>query len=198
MKTNSVSSSIISAVRESLSDQLADITKRPFDGASIHIVEKQFVETIGQAGSHGLSQLLYCNDESRKIVIVNGQKHYRKYATTGRYLTLLGEISLKRGIYQSNLAARSICPLELKLGFINDYVSFAAAEYICYSMASMTLSEFVKHCKKWSLMKPSEGTVKRVLEYVGHFLETRNFLEAIRSDETVVNEAVTLAWVFGM
>jgi hypothetical protein len=105
---NGVSSSIISAVRASLSDQLSAIAKRPFDGASIHIFEKQFVETIGQSGSRGLSQLLCCNDESRKIVIVNGQKHYRKYATTGRYLTLLGEISLKRGIYQSNMANRSI------------------------------------------------------------------------------------------
>jgi hypothetical protein len=193
MKTQRVSSSILSAVRASIADQLSAIAKRPFDGASIQIVEKRFIETIGQSGSRGLNQLFSCNDEQRKTVIVNGQKHYRKYSATGRYLTLLGEIALKRGIYQSNLATRSICPLELKLGFINDYVSFAAAEYICYSMASMTLSEFVKHCKKWTLMKPSEGTVKRVLEYVGHFLETRNFLDQIRCQETVPTEAVTLA-----
>jgi len=193
MKTLGVSSSILSAVRAGVADQLAGIAKRPFDGASIQLVEKQFIETIGKSGSHGLNQLFSCNDEHRKTVIVNGQKHYRKYFATGHYLTLLGEISLKRGIYQSNLATRSICPLELKLGFINDYVSFAAAEYICYSMASMTLSEFVKHCKKWTLMKPSEGTVKRVLEYVGHFLETSNFLDQIRSKETVPTKAVTLA-----
>ena len=193
MKTNGVASSIFTAVRAGVADQLAAIAKRPFDGASIHVVEKQFIETIGRSGLRGLSQLFCCNDESRKTVIVNGQKHYRKYAATGRYLTLLGEISLKRGIYQSNMATRSICPLELKLGFINDYVSFAAAEYICFNMASMTLSEFVKHCQKWTLMKPSEGTVKRVLEYVGHFLETYNFLDAIRCDETVPTAAVTLA-----
>ena len=193
MKTLGVSSSILSAVRACVAGQLAGIAKRPFDGASIQLVEKQFIETIGKSGSHGLNQLFSCNDEHRKTVIVNGQKHYRKYFATGRYLTLLGEISLKRGIYQSNLATRSICPLELKLGFINDYVSFAAAEYICYSMASMTLSEFVKHCKKWTLMKPSEGTVKRVLEYVGHFLETSNFLDQIRSKETVPTKTVTLA-----
>ena len=193
MKTNGVVSSILSVVRDDLADQLVDIAKRPFDGANIQIVEKQFIETIGQSGSYGLSQLFSLNDESRKTVIVDGQKHYRKYFATGRYLTLLGEISLKRGIYQSNLATRSICPLELKLGFINDYVSFAAAEYICYSMASMTLSEFVKHCQKWTLMQPSQGTVKRVLEYVGHFLETSNFLEVIRSKETIPTEAVTLA-----
>ncbi len=192
MKTKGVSSSILSAVRAGVADQLAGIAKRTFDGASIHIVEKRFIETIGRSGSRGLNQLFSCNDEHRKTVIVDGQKHYRKYFATGRYLTLLGEISLKRGIYQSNMATRSICPLELKLGFINDYVSFAATEYICYSMASMTLSEFVKHCKKWTLMKPSEGTVKRVLEYVGHFLETSNFLDVIRSKETVSTEAVTL------
>jgi hypothetical protein len=57
----------------------------------------------------------------------------------------------------------------------------------------MTLGEFVKHCKKWTLMKPSEGTVKRVLDYVGHFLETSNFLDMIRSEETLPEDAVTLA-----
>lgn len=193
MKTHGVSSSILSAVRSGIAKQLTGVAKWPFDGASIQIVEKQFIETFGQSASHGLKQLFSSNDETRKTIIFDGQKHYRKYFATGRYLTLIGEISLKRGIYQSNIATRSICPLELKLGFINDYVSFAAAEYICYSMASMTLSEFVKHCQKWTLMKPSEGTVKRVLEYVGQFLETSNFLDAIRSEETVPAEAVTLA-----
>ena len=91
MQTNGIVSSILSAVREDLTAQLVTITKRPFDGASIHIFEKQFMETIGQSGSRGLSQLFSLNDESRKTVIVDGQKHYRKYATTGRYLTLLGE-----------------------------------------------------------------------------------------------------------
>ena len=193
MKTKGVSSSILSAVRVGVAEQLTGVAKRPFDGSSIHIVEKQFIETIGQSGTLGLSKLFSCNDESRKTFVFNGQKHYRKYLAMGRYLTLLGEISLKRGVYQSNKAKRSICPLELKLRFINDYVSFAAAEYICYSMASMTLGEFVKHCKKWSLMKPSEGTVKRVLDYVGRFLETSNFLDMIRSEETLPEDAVTLA-----
>ena len=119
MNTNGVASSILSAVRDDLTDHLVVIAKLPFDGASIHIVEKRFMETIGQSGSLGLSRLFSLNDESRKTAIVDGQKHYRKYDATGRHLTLLGEISLKRGIYQSNIAASSICPLELKLGFIN-------------------------------------------------------------------------------
>lgn len=193
MKTKGVSSSIISAVRTGVVDQLAGIAKRPFDGSSIHVVEKEFIETIGQSGTCGLSKLFACNDESGSTIVHNGHKHYRKYLAMGRYLTLLGEISLKRGIYQSNKAQRSICPLELKLKFINDYVSFAAAEYICYSLASMTLGEFIKHCKKWTLMKPSEGTVRRVLDYVGRFLESSDFLDMIRSQETVTKEAVTLA-----
>ena len=79
METNGVASSIISAIRDDLAGQLVAIAKRPFDGASIHIVEKQFIETIGQSGSLGLSQLLCSNDESRRTFIVNGQKHYRKY-----------------------------------------------------------------------------------------------------------------------
>jgi hypothetical protein len=193
METRGVSSAIVSAVRDGVAEQIVGIAKRPFDGANIHIVEKQFIETIGQSGICGLSELFATNDESRKAIVHGGRKHYRKYLAMGRYLTLLGEIRVRRGIYQSNQENRSICPLELRLRFINDYVSFAAAEYICYSLASMTLGEFVKHCQKWALMKPSEGTVRRVLDYVGHFLEASGFLAMIRSGEIVPEEAVTLA-----
>ena len=42
-------------------------------------------------------------------------------------------------------------------------------------------------------MKPSEGTVRRVLDYVGHFLKASNFLNTVRSEDTVSEEAVTLA-----
>ena len=193
METKGVSSAIISAVRVGLVEQLSSIAKFPFDGARIQYVEKQFIETLGKSGASGLSELFSQNDERAKAITHGGQKHYRKFLALGRYLTLLGEISLERGIYQSNKANRSICPLEVKLKFINDYVSFAAAEYICYSLASMTLKEFVKHCEKWTLMKPSEGTAKRVLEYVGDFLETSEFLHAIQSKQTVSKQAVTLA-----
>jgi hypothetical protein len=192
MKTKGVSSAIISAVRVGVVEQLSYIAKHPFDGARIQYVEKQFIETLGKSGASGLSELFAQNDEHAKTIILNGQKHYRKFLTLGKYLTLLGEISLKRGIYQSNKANRSVCPLEAKLKFINDYVSFAAAEYICYSLASMTLGEFVKHCKKWTLMKPSEGTVKRVLKYVGDFLETSGFLHT-QSIQVVSKQAVSLA-----
>ena len=192
MKTNGVSSAVVSAVRAGIVEQLSSISKHPFDGARIQYVEKQFIETLGKSGASGLSELFSQNDERAKAITHNGQKHYRKFLSLGKYLTLLGEISLRRGIYQSNKANRSICPLEAKLKFINDYVSFAAAEYICYSLASMTLGEFVKHCKKWTLMKPSEGTVKRVLEYVGDFLETSRFLHT-PSNQTVPKQAVSLA-----
>ena len=193
METKGVSSAIISAVRGGVVEQLNSIAKYPFDGARIQYVEKQFIETLGKSGASGLSELFSQNDERARAIIHDGQKHYRKFLALGRYLTLLGEISLKRGIYQSNTVNRSICPLEVKLKFINDYVSFAAAEYICYSLASMTLKEFVEHCKKWTLMKPSEGTAKRVLEYVGDFLEKSGFLHTIQSEQAVPKQAVTLA-----
>ena len=193
MDTKGVSSAILAAVRTGVAGQLASIAKRPFDGCRIQEIEKEFHETIGKSGAHGLTELFARNDEAKRSIAYDDEKHYRKYLANRRYLTLLGEIALKRGIYQSNKEKRSICPLELKLRFINDYVSFAAAEYICYSLASMTLAEFVKHCKKWTLMKPSEGTVKRVLDYVGQFLEASDFLVKIRSEQMVPEKAVTLA-----
>jgi len=193
MKIKGVSSAIISAISDDIKEQIPTLVKRPFDGANIQAIEKEFIETIGKSGTSGLMKLFSCNDEPRGVITYDGQKHYRKYLSMGRYMTLLGEISLKRGIYQSNKANRSICPLELKLRFINDYVSYAAAEYICYSLASMTTRDFIKHCKKWSFMKPSEGTVRRVLDYIGRYLESSEFLDAVRSEVHISKEEVTLA-----
>ena len=193
MEVKGVSSAIISAVRGRIGNQLKSVCKQPFDGVEVQTIEKNFFHTLGKSGASGLTILFSSNDETKNVLILGGQKHYRKYFSVGRYLTLLGEISLKRGIYQSNKKRQSICPLELKLRFINDYVSFAAAEYICYNLASMSFSEFVKHCKKWSLMKPSQGTVKRVLDYIGNFLECNEFLASVHAKEDVSKKAVTLA-----
>ena len=99
METKGVSSAIISAVRVSVVEQLRFIARHPFDGARIQLVEKQFIETLGKSGASGLSELFSQNDERAKAIIHDDQKHYRKFVTLGKYLTLLGEISLKRGIY---------------------------------------------------------------------------------------------------
>ena len=138
MKTTHVSNAVISRVKHDLVSQLSDIRQNEFNGASVQIVEERFFETLGQAGAIGLSELLLQNDENRKIITHEGQQYYLKYKSTGKYLTFLGEVSLKRGIYQSNCSNRSICPLEEKLRFINDYISFGAAEYIVPNPTKLT------------------------------------------------------------
>src|SRR3972149_6187899 len=98
MRINGVSSAILTAVRDGVLAQLTAVAKRPFDGANIQTVEKNFFETLGKSGATGLIELFACNDEPAKAITHDGEKHYRKFLAMGRYLTLLGEISLKRGI----------------------------------------------------------------------------------------------------
>jgi len=104
METRGVPSAIISAVRVGVVEQLKAVASCPFDGARVQYVEKQFFETLGKSGASGLSELFVKNDEQAKAITYDGQKHYRKFLSLGKYLTLLGEISLERGIYQSNHA----------------------------------------------------------------------------------------------
>jgi hypothetical protein len=193
MRVNNVSNLIISSIKRGVVEQLSNIKREDFHGVSIQTVEKNFFKTIGKAGAGGLAELFLQNDVNQKSIVYNDEKHYLKFRSTGKYLTLLGEISLKRGIYQSNTSSKSLCPLEDKLKFINDYVSFAAAEYICYSLASMTPQEFSKHCTKWSLMRPSASTITRVVNYVGDFLETSSFYDTIRTEGAIPKEAAILA-----
>jgi hypothetical protein len=184
---------MISSIKCEIGGQLSKIEKSEFHGASIQDVEKNFYNIIGKSGAIGLRELFFQNSEKPEVIFHNNEKHYLKFESTGKYLTLLGEISLKRCIYQSNTSSKSICPLEAKLKFLNNYVSFAAAEYIAYSLASITPREFVKHCQKWSLMNPSFSTVNRVLEYIGNFMNTHDFYNYIRDEGAVSPEAVILA-----
>lgn len=193
MKTSSVSKQVISSIKSEIVEQLSGIEKEEFHGASIQKVEKNFYKIIGKSGAIGLRELFFQNSESPKVIYHNNEKHYFKFESTGKYLTLLGEISLKRCIYQRNRSSKSICPLETKLRFVNNYVSFAATEYISYSLASMTSREFVKHCHKWTLMKPSFSTINRVLEYMGNFMNSHNFYKAVRNESSINQEACILA-----
>jgi hypothetical protein len=193
METSNVSNVLISTIKGRLKNQLLEIRENIFNGKSILIVEKKFLESIGQAGSCGISELFLQNDKKSKIIEQDSQKYYLKYYSRGRYLTLLGEISLKRSIYQSNYSKRSICPLENKLKFINDYVSFGAVEYIAYNIALMTPQDFVKHSNKWTFMNPSQSTIKKTVSYVGEFLENSDFYKYIQAKEKIAKEAVTLA-----
>lgn len=112
MKTKGVTNTILSSVRTGVVNQLSAISKRLFNGANIQILEEGFFSTIGQSGVNGLGDLFSCNDEFERIIMHNGQRHYRKYFSRVRYMTLLGEVIMKRGIYQANQTKHSICPLE--------------------------------------------------------------------------------------
>ena len=57
METKDVTSTIISTVRDGLSNQIGTIAKHPFDGASMQFVEKGFIETLGKSGASGLIKL---------------------------------------------------------------------------------------------------------------------------------------------
>jgi len=193
METKNVSNVLISTIKGALRNQLLEVQDRAFNGHSLLTVEKNFLESIGKAGSAGISELLLQNDETSKILRKGNQTYYLKYKSTGTYLTLLGTIRLKRGIYQSNDSKTSICPLESKLKFINDYVSFGAVEYISYNIALMTSQDFVKHSNKWTFMNPSQSTIKRVVSYVGEFLEKAKTSAYIQDKVKITKGAVSLA-----
>ncbi|MGB6873798.1 MAG: hypothetical protein WBE46_06665, partial [Dehalococcoidia bacterium] len=66
---------ILSAIRTGVGGQVASIAKRPFNGASIQIFEKEFFETIGKSGVCGLSKLFAGNDEAKRAIVYDRQKH---------------------------------------------------------------------------------------------------------------------------
>ncbi|ODS32791.1 MAG: hypothetical protein SCARUB_02048, partial [Candidatus Scalindua rubra] len=57
MRTSDVSNVIISSIKDKVVDDLSSIKRYDFHGNSVQAIEKRFFDTIGKAGSIGLTAL---------------------------------------------------------------------------------------------------------------------------------------------
>ncbi len=112
-----------------------------------------------------VQELLQSKSQGEPILERDGQRWYRKAASTGHYHTLYGEVTVERHLYQTSTGGETPCPLEEEC-----HLSFASAtpllaEVLSFKVSAMTPHEVAQDLTKQRLLlSPSfiQQTAQRV------------------------------------
>lgn len=128
---------------------------------------------------------------------VAGVKYHPVWEDTETYLTAAGEVGVKRHLYRpAGHNAKSICPLELRVGVVDGYWTPRAARQGVFVMAQMTSGEAEALFAELEAMTPSRSSLDRLpRELSCHWEAKREAWEvALRAQETVPEAAVSVVF----
>jgi len=110
---------------------------------------QQLVSAVGRAL---VQELLQSKSQGEPILEHDGQRWYRKAASTGHYHTLYGEVAVERPLYQRSTGGETRCPLEeaCQLSFAS--ATPLLAEVLSFKVSAMTPNEVVQDLAKQGLV----------------------------------------------
>jgi hypothetical protein len=127
---------------------------------------------------------------------VEGVSYHPVWIDTETYLTAAGEVQVERHLYRpAGHNAKSICPLELRVGIVAGYWTPRAARQGAWAMAQLTPGDAAALFVEWGAMSPSRSSLDRLPRELSRHWETKRdaWEVALRAQETVPEAAVSVA-----
>jgi hypothetical protein len=135
-------------------------------------------------------------DVDAEQIEVAGVTHHPVWEDTETYLTAAGEVQVHRHLYRpAGRNAKSICPLELRVGIVDGYWTPRAARQGTFVTAQLPPGEAEALFAELGAMTPSRSSLDRLpRELSGRWETKREEWElALRTQETVPEAAVSVA-----
>lgn len=135
-------------------------------------------------------------DVAAEQIEVAGVTYHPVWEDTETYLTAAGEVEVERHLYRpAGHNAKSICPLELRVGIMDGYWTPRAARQATFLMAQLTPGDAEALLAEWGAMTPSRSALDRLpRELSARWEAQREAWEvALRAAETVPQAAVCVA-----
>lgn len=135
-------------------------------------------------------------DVKAEQIEVAGVRYHPVWEDTETYLTAAGEVRVKRHLYRpAGHNAKSICPLELRVGIVDGYWTPRAARQGVFVMAQMTPGDAEALLTELGAMTPSRSSLDRLpRELSARWEAQRETWEvALRAPETVPDAATSVA-----
>jgi len=136
-------------------------------------------------------------DVDAEAIEVGGVRYQPVWEDTETYLTTAGEVQVQRHLYRpAGRNAKSLCPLELRVGIVDGYWTPRAARQGVFVMAQMTSGDAEALFAELEAMTPSRSSLDRLpRELSGHWEAKREEWEtALRAQETVPEAAASVAF----
>lgn len=128
---------------------------------------------------------------------VGGVAYHPVWEATETYLTSAGEVPIQRHLYRpAGHNAKSICPLELRVGIVDGYWTPRAARQGVFVVAQLTPGDAEALFAELGAMTPSRSSLDRLpRELSSHWEAQREAWEvALRAQETMPEAAASVAF----
>ncbi len=136
-------------------------------------------------------------DVDAEQIEVAGVTYHPVWEGTETYLTAAGEVQVQRHLYRpTGHNAKSICPLELRVGIVDGYWTPCAARQGSFVMAQLPPGDAEALLAELGTMTPSRSSLDRLpRELSGRWEAKREAWEtALRAQETVPEAAASVAF----
>jgi hypothetical protein len=144
---------------------------------------EQAVQRIVTAvGRELVQELLQSKEVAEPTLEREGQRWYRKAASTGHYHTLYGEVTVERHVYQTSAGGETHCPLEeaCQLSFAS--ATPLLAEVLSFKVSAMTPNDVAQDLAKQGLVL-SPSFIQQTAQRVGQLAVQKRTRWDVRSPE---------------
>jgi len=135
-------------------------------------------------------------DVAAEQIEVSGVRYQPVLTTPETYLSAAGPVRVVRHLYRpAGRNARSICPLELRVGMVAGYWTPRAARLGAFVVAQLTPGETAALFQELGAMCPSRSSLDRLPRDLSSHWEKRREVweDALRAQETIPAAATTVA-----
>ena len=135
-------------------------------------------------------------DVNAEQIEVEGVCYHPVWVDTETYVTAAGEVQVERHLYRpAGHNAKSICPLEWRVGIVDGYWTPRAARQGAFVTAQLTPGEAEALFVELGSMSPSRSTLDRLPRELSRRWEAKRaaWEVALRAQETVPEAAVSVA-----
>ena len=132
-------------------------------------------------------------DDHGETVEVDGETYRKAGATTGRAMTLVGEVPFQRSRYRPSGPGAAVVPVESVIGLTEGGLTPAAASLSMYFMSAMPARESEEAWERTVGTGPSAASLVRLSAEAGSCVEecSGELLAELREQEEVPEEAVS-------
>jgi len=123
-------------------------------------------EALMAAGRAAYKTYLESKEETRDIVVVDGEPYRFKQFSVKRFVSLFGHMEMRRKLFQNGPDTKSCFPLDEAWGMSDEYLTVEVREASAFASAHMTPEESARLFEKSATFQPHPTQIKRALERI--------------------------------
>ncbi len=191
MEGKRIIESILTRIKAEL-DKSADFFELDPSPETFVKIGKMLVGAAADGVKTGVQQYAEKNDLALDTIPLDDGRVMRwKRKVDKKFMTIGGEVTISRNVYQADSGGETYVPLDHTMGTVGHYALPDVREAIAYIVAHTHPREVLDITKRIAMFKPSEKAIRNVLKKIGRWIESNedDALTLVAKDELPMPKA---------